>query len=190
MSCVSNFLCGSLYTRLTILREFLLLAASLAPLPPQHYTPLGLTVAEKRRKTAFLGRFFCGRWSECGDSNPGPPAPKAGALPTAQHPDMKLWNCPDGFAQITCATNCATPGYCLFLHGTTRGRRGGFRPCGRARLCWGAHRSICSIVYFKKDCKHSFAMLRWNMEKIRGETKCECGKNPICFPGWRPVPTC
>ncbi len=28
------------------------------------------------------------RWSECGDSNPGPPAPKAGALPTAQHPDV------------------------------------------------------------------------------------------------------
>ncbi len=25
-------------------------------------------------------------WSECRDSNPGPPAPKAGALPTAQHP--------------------------------------------------------------------------------------------------------
>ena len=29
-------------------------------------------------------------WSECRDSNPGPPAPKAGALPTAQHPVMKL----------------------------------------------------------------------------------------------------
>ena len=29
-------------------------------------------------------------WSECGDSNPGPPAPKAGALPTAQHPDISF----------------------------------------------------------------------------------------------------
>ena len=28
------------------------------------------------------------RWSECRDSNPGPPAPKAGALPTAQHPEV------------------------------------------------------------------------------------------------------
>ena len=35
-------------------------------------------------------RFFDERWSECRDSNPGPPAPKAGALPTAQHPVMKL----------------------------------------------------------------------------------------------------
>ena len=26
-------------------------------------------------------------WSEWGDSNARPPAPKAGALPTAQHPD-------------------------------------------------------------------------------------------------------
>ena len=31
---------------------------------------------------------LCDDWSECGDSNPGPPAPKAGALPTAQHPDL------------------------------------------------------------------------------------------------------
>ena len=35
-------------------------------------------------------RLFKERWSECRDSNPGPPAPKAGALPTAQHPVMKL----------------------------------------------------------------------------------------------------
>ena len=29
-------------------------------------------------------------WSEWRDSNSRPPAPKAGALPTAQHPDLAL----------------------------------------------------------------------------------------------------
>ena len=67
-------------------------------------------------------RTFCakvrerlGRWSEWRDSNSRPPAPKAGALPTAQHPDMKLWDCPGGFSQSTCATNCATPGYKMII---------------------------------------------------------------------------
>ena len=66
------------------------------------------------QKNRLNRRFFCEIWSECGDSNPGPPAPKAGALPTAQHPDMKLWNCPGGFSQSKRATNCATPGYEVF----------------------------------------------------------------------------
>lgn len=30
-------------------------------------------------------------WSKCGDSKPGPPAPKAGALPTALHPVIELF---------------------------------------------------------------------------------------------------
>ena len=68
----------------------------------------------KTQKNRQNRRFFCQRWSECGDSNPGPPAPKAGALPTAQHPDMKLWDCPGGFSQSKRATNCATPGYGIF----------------------------------------------------------------------------
>ena len=66
------------------------------------------------QKNRLKWRFFCVRWSECGDSNPGPPAPKAGALPTAQHPDMKLSNCPGVFSQSKRATNCATPGYVIF----------------------------------------------------------------------------
>ena len=41
-------------------------------------------------------------------------APKAGALPTAQHPDMKLWDCTGVFSQSKRATNCATPGYRIF----------------------------------------------------------------------------
>ena len=70
---------------------------------------------QKTQKNRLFRRFFCQSWSECGDSNPGPPAPKAGALPTAQHPDMKLWNCPGGFSQSKRATNCATPGYGIVL---------------------------------------------------------------------------
>ena len=65
----------------------------------------------KTQKNRHFRRFFCVKWSECGDSNPGPPAPKAGALPTAQHPDMKLWDCPGVSSQSKRATNCATPGY-------------------------------------------------------------------------------
>ena len=39
-----------------------------------------------RERPVLSGADFAPTWSECGDSNPGPPAPKAGALPTAQHP--------------------------------------------------------------------------------------------------------
>ena len=42
-------------------------------------------------------------------------------------------------SQITCATNCATPGYSVFLHDTTRGRKKQVsrvcgRRCGQARF--------------------------------------------------------
>ena len=46
---------------------------------------------------------------------PEPHAPKAGALPTALHPDMKLWGGPGVFSQSKRATNCATPGYKIML---------------------------------------------------------------------------
>ena len=79
----------------------------------RHKTAISKTAKTKLKtqKNRLKRRFFCQSWSECGDSNPGPPAPKAGALPTAQHPDMKLWNCPGGFSQSRRATNCATPRY-------------------------------------------------------------------------------
>ena len=82
----------------------------------RHKTAISKTAKTKLKtqKNRLKRRFFCQSWSECGDSNPGPPAPKAGALPTAQHPDMKLWNCPGGFSQSKRATNCATPGYEIF----------------------------------------------------------------------------
>lgn len=56
------------------------------------------------QKNRLNRRFFCEIWSECGDSNPGPPAPKAGALPTAQHPDVKLWDCPGASSQMCVGT--------------------------------------------------------------------------------------
>ena len=67
--------------------------------------------ATKIKKNSAKSKDFTEFWSEWGDSNSRHPAPKAGALPTALHPDMKLWDCPGVSSQITCATNCATPGY-------------------------------------------------------------------------------
>ena len=54
-----------------------------------------------------------------GDSNSRPDGPKAGALPTALHPDMKLWGGLGGFSQMWRATNCATPRYSFLLFFTT-----------------------------------------------------------------------
>ena len=55
-----------------------------------------------------------GFWSEWRDLNLRHPAPKAGALPTALHPDMKLWGGLGVFSQSRRATNCATPGCEVF----------------------------------------------------------------------------
>ena len=72
-----------------------------------------------------------------------PHAPKAGALPTAQHPDMKLWDCPGVSSQSRRATNCATPGYLVFLHDTMqRKKKQVFRVCGQ---CCGQARFFGSF---------------------------------------------
>ena len=64
-------------------------------------------------------------------------------------------------SQITCATNCATPGYSVFLHDTTRGRKKqvfrvcGWR-CGQARFCGGIfRRGISAASYCPKDFRSS-----------------------------------
>ena len=49
-------------------------------------------------------------------------APKAGALPTALHPDMKLWGGLGGFSQSKRATNCATPGFLRLPSTVCQGR--------------------------------------------------------------------
>ena len=87
---------------------------------------------QKTQKNRRFRRFFCEKWSECGDSNPGPPAPKAGALPTAQHPDMKLWDCwavspkasalPTALHPVMKFFNCGQIwGQCRFLTSSRRG---------------------------------------------------------------------
>ena len=67
----------------------------------------------KTQKNRLFRRFFCKIWSECGDSNPGPPAPKASALPTALHPVMKFSNCGQTCGQRRFLTSCRRGGkYC------------------------------------------------------------------------------
>ena len=83
------------------------------------FSNCGQTCGQRRFLTSYR------RWGKCCQPKcpkgfgvfrglrpePGPHAPKAGALPTAQHPDMKLWDCPGVSSQSKRATNCATPGY-------------------------------------------------------------------------------
>ena len=128
------------------------------------------------QKNRLKRRFFCQRWSECGDSNPGPPAPKAGALPTAQHPDMKLWDCPGGFSQSRRATNCATPRF-LFP-----GQREVFpksMPCICLHLKKHAVFPKCSCLYsitdFSEKCQLHLS--------IQSPTKtCKNAKPPVPSP--------
>ena len=48
--------------------------------------------------------------------------PKAGALPAALHPDMKLWGGLGGFSQSKRATDCATPGFLRLPSTVCQGR--------------------------------------------------------------------
>ena len=57
--------------------------------------------APVRERPILSGADFAPTWSECGDSNPGPPAPKAGALPTAQHPVISFRRRPGPHVQRT-----------------------------------------------------------------------------------------
>ena len=63
------------------------------------------------QKNHLKRRLFKAFWSECGDSNPGPPAPKAGALPTALHPVIQFFIRLGVFSQTRRDTNFAIPGY-------------------------------------------------------------------------------
>ena len=95
--------------------------------------------------------------------------PKAGALPTALHPDMKLWGGPGVFSQSWRATNCAIPGYSIFLHDTMRRRKKQvFRVCGQccgqARFCGGIfRRGISAAGYCPKDFQ---AFTFWGMDRL------------------------
>ena len=79
-------------------------------------------------------RFFKERWSECRDSNPGPPAPKAGALPTAQHPVMKLDDPAGRILPNQARYQLRYTRIFNFCHDTTaRGKNKDFSVCGH--LC-------------------------------------------------------
>ena len=71
--------------------------------------------------------------------------------------------------QITCATNCATPGYLVFLHDTMRRRKKQvFRVCGQccgqARFCGGIfRRGISAAGYCPKDFQ---AFTFWGMDRL------------------------
>lgn len=69
-----------------------------------HKTAISKTTKTKLKtqKNRLFRRFFCKIWSECGDSNPGPPAPKPMSEPSARPlapplvlsgtPTVSLWN--------------------------------------------------------------------------------------------------
>ena len=58
-----------------------------------HSSKMKIKSSVKCRKTVTLDGFSDKVWSEWGDSNSRHLAPKASALPTALHPDMKFSNC-------------------------------------------------------------------------------------------------
>ena len=103
-------------------------------------------------------------------------APKAGALPTAQHPDMKLWDCPGVSSQSRRATNCATPRF-LFP-----GQREVFpksMPCICLHLKKHAVFPKCSCLYsitdFSEKCQLHLS--------IQSPTKtCKNAKPPVPSP--------
>ena len=67
------------------------------------------------QKNRLKRRLFKVFWSECGDSNPGPHAPKAGALPAALHPVIEFFIRLGVFSQTRRDTNFAIPGYLLSI---------------------------------------------------------------------------
>ena len=85
------------------------------------------------QKNRLIRRFFKERWSECRDSNPGPPAPKAGALPTAQHPVMKLGDPAGRILPNVAPYQLSYTRIFNFCHYTTAGRKiKDFSVCGHS----------------------------------------------------------
>ena len=77
-------------------------------------------------------------WSNMGSTPVFDQFPARGKTPSALASQSfpGFWRCvartPASRAQITCATNCATPGYSVFLHDTMlRRKKQVFRVCGR-----------------------------------------------------------
>ena len=103
------------------------------------------------QKNRLKRRFFKERWSECRDSNPGPPAPKAGALPTAQHPVMKLGDPAGRILPNQARYQLRYTRIFNFCHYITAGEKiKGFSVCGH--LC-GQNRSYATFSSQRKSSK-------------------------------------
>ena len=117
------------------------------------------------QKNRLKRRFFKERWSECRDSNPGPPAPKAGALPTAQHPVMKLGDPAGRILPNQARYQLRYTRIFNFCHDTTVGEKikdfsvcG--HSCGQSRFCavfgnrWKSRKRRCrkALRHFALPC--------------------------------------
>ena len=111
------------------------------------------------QKSHLKRRLFKAFWSECGDSNPGPPAPKPPALPTALIPDFWLLS--------FCARCGQTCGQVVFLTTST---------------CGG---SVC-IAGVSRDCGHSVFRLEGGAARSqsRRATNCAIPGYSVYLSGW------
>ena len=97
------------------------------------------TMRRKKKQVFRVCGRRCGQARFCGSFSSGEFPPQATVPRTSGISLSREW-IGHLSTQITCATNCATPGYSIFLHNTMRGRKKQvFRVCGRrcgqARFC-------------------------------------------------------
>ena len=137
--------------------------------------PASCSQSKRATNCATPGYGIFQLWSNMGSTPVFDPFPARGKTPSALAPQSfpgfwrRATRTPASRSQITCATNCATPGYSVFLHDTTRGRKKqvfrvcGWR-CGQARFCGGIfRRGISAASYCPKDFQ---AFTFWGMDRL------------------------
>ena len=108
--------------------------------------PASCSQSKRATNCATPGYGIFQLWSNMGSTPVFDPFPARGKTPSALAPQSfpgfwrRATRTPASRSQITCATNCATPGYSVFLHDTMRRKKKQvFRVCGRrcgqARFC-------------------------------------------------------
>ena len=108
--------------------------------------PASCSQSKRATNCATPGYGIFQLWSNMGSTPVFDPFPARGKTPSALAPQSfpgfwrRATQTPASRSQITCATNCATPGYSIFLHDTMQRRKKQvFRVCGRrcgqARFC-------------------------------------------------------
>ena len=100
--------------------------------------PASCSQSKRATNCATPGYGIFQLWSNMGSTPVFDQFPARGKTPSALAPQSfpGFWGSaaqtPASRSQITCATNCATPGYLVFLHDTTqRKKKQVFRVCGR-----------------------------------------------------------